>query len=116
MKGRRTRRAFTIVELLVALVIMGVACAGLGGALTGDRRLRDLAAGELFAAARARERIELLAALPCTAESAGSSASRWGSERWRAIPMQAAWHLTDSLLIRGSALPRVIEVRVVCPD
>jgi prepilin-type N-terminal cleavage/methylation domain-containing protein len=115
MNRRGFRRAFTIVEVLVALVIMGVACAGLAGGITGDRRLRDLAAGELFAADRARERIELLAALPCAAESAGSSSSVWGSERWRAIPMRAAWRLTDSLLIRGSASPIVFDLRVACP-
>jgi prepilin-type N-terminal cleavage/methylation domain-containing protein len=115
MKRRGIRRAFTIVEVLVALVIMGVACAGLAGGLTSDRRLRDLAAGELFAAERARERIELLAALPCAGESAGSSASEWGSEHWRAVPTQAAWRLTDSLTIRGSAAPIVFDLRVACP-
>ena len=115
MKRRENRRAFTIVEVLVALVIMGVACAGLVGGLTADRRLRDLAAAELFAADRVRERIELLAALPCVAEAAGTSVSTWGSERWRAIPAQAAWSLTDSLLIRGSSSPRVLEARVACP-
>jgi prepilin-type N-terminal cleavage/methylation domain-containing protein len=115
MNRRGDRRAFTIVEVLVALVIMGVACAGLAGGLAGDRRLRDLAAGDLFAADRARERIELLAALPCAGESVGSSASAWGFERWRAVPATAAWRLTDSLFIRGSAAPIVFDLRVACP-
>ena len=115
MKSRGTRRAFTIVEVLVALVIMGVACAGLAGGLTGDRRLRDLAAAELSAADRARERMELLAALPCDAESSGTNDAAWGTERWRATPATAAWHLTDSLRIRGSVAPLVFDLRVACP-
>ena len=49
------RRAFTLVELLVALIMVGVGVAGLVSALTGDRRLRDMAAAHAFAADRARE-------------------------------------------------------------
>jgi len=115
-RARCARRAFTIIELLVALVLMGVAAAGLAGALTGDRRLRDLAAAQAFAADRARERLELLAALPCSSEASGTSASVWGLERWRASSSQVAWSLTDSLLLRRSAAPLVIEARVACPD
>jgi prepilin-type N-terminal cleavage/methylation domain-containing protein len=116
MNRRRARRAFTLIELLVALVIMCVAAAGLAGALTGDRRLRDSAAANAFAAGRARERIELLAALPCSPEASGASSSAWGSERWRAWSSSSTWHLTDSLVLRRSAAPVVIEAHVACPD
>jgi prepilin-type N-terminal cleavage/methylation domain-containing protein len=115
-RARCARRAFTIIELLVALVLMGVAAAGLAGALTGDRRLRDLAAAQAFAADRTRERLELLAALPCSSEASGTSSSVWGLERWRASSSQVAWSLTDSLLLRRSAAPLVIEARIACPD
>ena len=109
------RRAFTLVELLVALVMMGIAAAGLAGALTGDRRLRDMAAAYSFAAGRVRDRLELLAALPCLADASGASASAWGSERWRASPSRFAWHLTDSLVLRRLVEPLVVEARVACP-
>jgi prepilin-type N-terminal cleavage/methylation domain-containing protein len=117
MKPSRARRAFTLIELLVALVVMGVAVAGLVCALTGDRRLRDLSAAHSFAADRTRERLELLASLPCTSNASGTSESAWGSERWRASWSQSAWSLTDSLImLHPSSVPIVIDARVACPD
>src|SRR5476651_692959 len=116
MNLRRARRAFTIIEILVALILLGVAGAGLVSALTGDRRLRDLAAAQLFAADRARERLESLAALPCAAAASGTSASPWGSERWSAIATQNSWQLTDTLSLARVAAPLIVLARVACPE
>ncbi len=110
------RRAFTIIEVLVALILMGVASAGLVTALTGDRRIRDMSAAQLFAADRARDRVETLALLPCASGASGTSASQWGSERWHASFSQAGWSLVDSLVLARSAVPLVIQARVACPD
>jgi prepilin-type N-terminal cleavage/methylation domain-containing protein len=116
MNPRRARRAFTLVELLVALIMMGVAVAGLAGALAGDRRLRNQAAAHLFAADRVRERLEQLAVLPCSADASGSSTSPWGSERWRASPSQLSWSRADTLMLGRSPAPLVIQARILCPD
>lgn len=118
MNLRRARRAFTLIEMLVALMLMAVAAAALVSALTGDRRLRDLAAAQQFAADRARERLESLAALPCAAAASGTSASVWGSERWSATAVQSSWNLTDTLRLAGSASekPLVVLARVACPE
>ena len=110
------RRAFTLIEVLVALMMLGVASAGLVAALTGDRKLRDASAAQLFAAARTRARIETLALLPCSADAAGTIGSAWGSERWHASASPSGWSLTDSLVLVRSALPLVIQARVACPD
>lgn len=110
------RRAFTLIEVLVALALMGVAGAGLAGTLTADRRLRDFAAVHAFAADRTRERLGLLAVLPCLSDAAGVTASAWGSERWRATPSRSIWWLTDSLELHWLATPLVIKARVACPD
>jgi prepilin-type N-terminal cleavage/methylation domain-containing protein len=110
------RRAFTLIEVLVALILLGVASAGLVTALTGDRRIRDMSAAQIFAADRARDRIETLALLPCAADASGTSASAWGSERWHASLSQAGWNLTDSLVLIRSSVPLVIQARVGCPD
>ena len=110
------RRAFTLIEVLVALILMGVAAAGLVSALTGDRRLRDLAAAHLFAADRARERLESLAVLPCVAAASGASISAWGSERWTAAVSQSSWELADTLVLAHIAAPLVIRARVACPE
>jgi prepilin-type N-terminal cleavage/methylation domain-containing protein len=116
MKPLRVRRAFTLVEVLVALMMLGVAAAGLVSALAGDHRLRDMAAAHTFAADRARERLELLAALPCAGDLSGTSVSAQGAERWRASVSPSAWQLTDSLVPRTPGHALVIEARVACPD
>lgn len=116
MKLRGARRAFTIIEILVALILMGIAAAGLVSALTGDRRLRDLAAVQTFAADRARERLETLAALPCASATSGTYASALGSERWSATVSQSSWQLTDTLSLARVAAPLIISARVACPE
>jgi prepilin-type N-terminal cleavage/methylation domain-containing protein len=116
MNTHRDRRAFTLIELLVALVMLGVASAGLVSSLTGDRELRDMAAARSFAANRARDRLEQLAVMPCSADVSGTSASAWGSEKWRASTAGSVWSLTDSLMLRRSFVPVVIVARVACPD
>ncbi|MFI5233471.1 MAG: prepilin-type N-terminal cleavage/methylation domain-containing protein [Gemmatimonadales bacterium] len=126
LRGRRgcmlfamqPRRAFTLVEVLVALVLMGVAAAGMVTALSGDHRLREAAAVRTFAAGRARERLELLATLPCSGDSSGASPSRWGVEYWRAQASPTGWRLTDSIVPAASAgsgsAAVVIQARIAC--
>ena len=111
----RSRLAFTLVEVIVALALMGVAAAGLVTALTGDHHLREMAAVRSFAAARARERLELLAALPCSGDASGVTTSVWGVERWHSQLSLRTWHLTDSLVPPPPSIPIVIEARVACP-
>jgi prepilin-type N-terminal cleavage/methylation domain-containing protein len=110
------RRGFTLIEVLVALILLGVASAGLVTSLTGDRKIRDMSAAQLFAAGRARDRIETLALLACAADASGTSVSAWGSERWHASASPTAWSLTDSLVLTRSTVPLVIQARVACPD
>jgi prepilin-type N-terminal cleavage/methylation domain-containing protein len=116
MHRSRAPRAFTLVELVIALAIMGVAAAGLAGTLAGDRWLRDMTAANSFVADRTRERIELFAARQCSSDTSGTSVSAWGSERWHAWPSPPIWHLTDSVVLRRSAGPIVVEAHVTCPE
>ena len=110
------RRAFTLVEVLVALMLMGVAAAGLVAALAGDHQLRESSAAYDFVAGRVRERLEILAALPCAADAAGMTTSVWGVDRWHAQRAQQTWHLTDSLVpLARPAAPIIVEARVACP-
>jgi prepilin-type N-terminal cleavage/methylation domain-containing protein len=116
MMQLRARQAFTLVELLVALIVLGVAAGGLVRALTGDRRLRDVAASHNFAADRIRDRLEQLAALPCSAGASGTESSAWGMERWWASPARFSWLVTDTVVLRESSSPIVLEARVPCPE
>src|SRR5579862_1686996 len=108
----RVRAAFSLVEVLVAVTLLAVGSAGLALALTGDRRLRDLADEDSRAAVAARARIESLVAHACGADTAGRSVARWGTESWSAKASGGSWHLLDSLLLLRSAAPLVISARV----
>ncbi len=114
-RNYRGRAAFSLVELLVALTLVGVSAAGLAVALAGDRRVRDLAAAHAASAARAREHLETLAARTCGADTAEVRSWTWGTEWWRATAAGGAWHLTDSLALRHAGT-LLIEARVACPE
>ena len=110
-----SRRGFTLVELLVALVLLGVGAAALATALASEQRLRAMADVEAGVAIVARERLETLAVRRCDAGYAGRRAERWGEERWTATPGAGAWTLVDTLAPRGARPPVLITTRVSCP-
>jgi prepilin-type N-terminal cleavage/methylation domain-containing protein len=111
-----SRRAFSLVEVVVAVVIMGIGVASLASALTADLRLRSRAVGRVLAAERLRARIELLARKRCTADTGGRTTESWGADAWRATVDSASWRLTDSLILRRAARPLVVEARIACPE
>ena len=111
----KPRHAFTLVEVLVALMLLGAAAGALVTAVVGDHRLRERAAGDSFAASAARARLEMLAASPCSGDVSGVAASARGVEHWSARASRPLWRLTDSIVPRRPAAPVVIEARVACP-
>jgi|GEM_PF-2047823 len=116
MHASHLRNAFTLVELLIALALLGVGVTALASALLSDVRLRDLATGESGAAAHLRDRIEQLAVLPCVRDTAAADVAKWGTARWRASPHNGAWYLIDSVTPRRVHTAFVVEARVTCPD
>lgn len=115
MPAFHSRHAFTLVELLIALALLGVGVTALASALLSDVRLRDLATSESGAAAHLRDRIEQLAVLPCMRDTAAADVAHWGIARWRASPQSGAWYLIDSMVPRRVRIPLVVEARVICP-
>ena len=108
------RRAFTLVEVLVALVLMGAGAAALVTAVTGDHRLRERSAQNSFAAAAARARLEVLATLPCSGDLSGAVSSARGVEHWHATASAPVWRFTDSVTLQQAPVPIVIAARVAC--
>jgi len=115
-RNHQGRAAFSLVELLVALTLVGVSAAGLAVALAGDRRVRDLAAAHAAAAALARGHLEALATRTCGADTLEARAWTWGTESWHATAVLGAWHLTDSLARPHGGALLLIEARVACPE
>lgn len=94
-------RGFTLVEVLVALMLVATAAAALAATLGADRRLRTTALVTDAAARQARERIETLAGHCGSADTSGMAVGAWGVERWRVTSSPDAWRLADT--IRGSS-------------
>jgi type II secretory pathway pseudopilin PulG len=110
------RRALSLVEVVVALSLIGVAGAALVAALVGDLRLRALASSHDGAAHRAHERLELLAIRSCSRDTSGSSVEVWGAELWRAAVNGRSWRLIDSASLRASRSVLAIDARIGCPE
>jgi len=116
MPAIHPRSAFTLVELLIALALMGVGVTALASALLSDIRIRDLATGESGAAAQLRDRMERLAVTPCVRDTAAADVASWGTARWRASSHNGVWYFLDSVTPRRVHSALVIEARVTCPD
>ena len=107
-------RAFTLVEVLVALVLVATAAAALAATLGADRRLRTTALVTDAAARQARERIETLAAHCGSADTGGVAVGVWGVERWRVTWLPHAWRLTDTIRGPSGHVVFAVEGAVTC--
>lgn len=114
----RSRRGLTIVEVLVALVLVTIGLLGMAGSSALMLRRATDSARERRAVERASSRLALLAAAGCTRPSSG--ASGWPTdrmhERWSVLAPAAgvvrlearvAWmgaRRMDSLVLRSAVL------------
>jgi prepilin-type N-terminal cleavage/methylation domain-containing protein len=87
---RAERRAFTLLEVLVALVILGVGVLGLSGHAALVSRLVGDGARLTLAATIATTRLEQLRALPCASASSGAAITYGIEEQWSVAPMSAS--------------------------
>ena len=97
---RPRRRAFTLLEVLVALVILGVGVLGLSGNAALVSRLIGDGARLALTATLATARFEQLRALPCARVTSGSDITHGIEERWTVASMGA------------SGEPTALEVRL----
>lgn len=106
---------FTLVEVLVALVVLGVGVLAAARAMTALERL-DRAAGRRWAAAVMLEsRLERMRAAPC-APSAGVDSARGVVARWRTLPDSGTAMLVDTARIaREGEVAHVVGVRSAAP-
>lgn len=97
---RRARRGVSLVEILIASLMMTVAVMGLLGA--SNTIARDMGAGrrQMMAASVAQRRLDSLQSLPCSALSAGGSGTTSGiGEQWSVSGSGATRVLTLDLTV-----------------
>jgi Tfp pilus assembly protein PilV len=108
----KPRRGGSLIELLVALILLDLALLSLAtvGAVTA-KRLGD--AGRRSRAARAAtNRVERLAALPCSAAAGGSATVERGmTESWIVQRVGQSMEVSDSIQIPSRPPERVVVRR-----
>jgi prepilin-type N-terminal cleavage/methylation domain-containing protein len=108
------RAAFSLVELVVSLVLLGVGLAAFARAAAAVARLEGDARRRYRMADVLRARIDSLAALPCTSAS-GTASADGIDETWRAESDGRQWTLTVRLGVVGRpALARTESGVVPC--
>jgi Tfp pilus assembly protein PilV len=112
------RRGFTLVELLVALVILDLALLGLVAAsAVAARQLAD-ARVRSHAAATALSRLEWAASRPCDGAQYGSAVQGAGlRESWSLdTPVRGTRLVTDTVDVTSGTVPirRIFVSRVTC--
>lgn len=85
----RLSPGFTLLEVLVALTLLGVGILGLSASAALVSRLVGDGSRLALAATVATARLEQLRALPCATGASGSATTRGIEERWTVAPMGA---------------------------
>jgi prepilin-type N-terminal cleavage/methylation domain-containing protein len=84
------RMGFTLLEVLVALVVLAIGILGLSANAASVSRLVGDGSRLTLAAAVATARLEQLRALPCASVAPGTAVTRGIEERWTIAPMGPA--------------------------
>jgi type II secretory pathway pseudopilin PulG len=109
------RRGFTIVEALVATMIMGVTGGMLAAAFTVTTAARRRAALDVQSAVQTYERIALLSHRRCSApDTAGSGAHGAALIWWSATRVTGGWSFADSVALPGAPSRPVSTGVVAC--
>lgn len=116
MMNMRARRGATLIELLVALLLLDIALLGLASMSAVAARRIGEAGRRSRAAIAARNRLERLAAMPCASMAGGSASLETGIEEvWSVTALRGAVELTDSIDLHGRSREQVtVRIRVTC--
>lgn len=100
---RRTRRGTTLVEILIAAVMLMVGVMGLLGASSSVSQQMGAGRRQMVAASLAQRRLDSLQSLPCTTLSAAGSGGGTSSG------------ISESWTVTGSGATRTIQLSLTVP-
>lgn len=123
LRARRLapRAGLTIVEMLVAIVLLGVGLLAMGGlAVTASRQVRG-GATQTVAAAVAQSRFDLLASTQCSNIAnkpvfVGTATTRRVQERWVITDGNDVVFVADTVRVPGRTRPLVYLSVIPCRD
>lgn len=111
----RARRGFTLVELIVAIIILVVGVLGLASAAAVVMRQITGSSFQNRAAAIASSRFERLRAVPCANAAAGTATVGGVTERWTVQMLNRSMLLTDVVTWREKDRARAMTFTSVRP-
>ena len=118
----RDRRGFTLVELIVAIMILVVGLLALAGTSALITRQMGTGARTTVAATVAQARLDFFASMDCTqlaiggATTTGTSSGRGVTERWVVTDGNDVKYVTDTVRIAGQTRPLVYHSVIPCRD
>jgi len=111
---RRPRRGFTIVEILVAIILLAVGLVSLAALGPATMKMTRAGALQTAATARAEARFDSLASLPCQTLAANGSPTEGAGtlerrirEHWVVTDGRNVKRLVDTLWVPGRTRPLV---------
>ncbi len=81
-RKRIRRGGFTLVELIVAVVVLAIGVVALGSTASTVSRMLTGGAAQTLAAQVAQSRFEMLRSVPCAQVTSGTADTRGVTERW----------------------------------
>ena len=111
----RARGGFTLVELIVAIIIMVVGVLGLASAAAVVTRQIAGSSYQNRAAAIAQSRFERLRAMPCANAINGTATVGGVTERWTVQMLNRSMQLTDVVTWREKTRTRTVTFSSIRP-
>lgn len=117
--ARRARRGVTLVEILVAMIVLVVGLAGVMGSATAVETQMGGGVRETVAAALAQARLDSLASLSCAqlpGGLSGYSTTRGVTESWRVVDGRNIKTLSVTLTLPRRTARPVYSTVIPCRD
>jgi prepilin-type N-terminal cleavage/methylation domain-containing protein len=110
-----TRKGFSLIELMVAIMILTVGLLGLAATSAVATQMIGSGGRHTLAASVAQSRFELLRRGPCATLSGGSGNTRGVSESWQIDSVRTSAFLTERVTYQTRRGPRTQIFRSVRP-